>query len=204
MQSKFQQRYPRVEFRCFALSGRRLSSVDALLWLLEKKGCEQLAVINLITSQQPLGPIWEAEVEDWEMSFNLNLMLSVDLLNRFISAALSINVPTSIVLFAGAEAIQSQPGLSAVSTSKAALVRLVESTYADLQQHGYDKLIKLNVVDPGCAESSTLQEKPQPETEGASPMAVANLVQQLCDHRVNKDVSGNFLNAQDDHSGLFQ
>ena len=137
-----------------------VSSVQAMVCALDNipVGCRELSVVNLIASQLPAGPIWKNDLGEWQQTLELNLMLNVAIVNRFIGYAIRHQLPLSLVLFSGGGAAYARPNFSAYAVSKTAVLRLVENTYEELKLHGYDKLIQINAVAPGCVKSQLTEE----------------------------------------------
>jgi 3-oxoacyl-[acyl-carrier protein] reductase len=125
-----------------------LGKVD---WGITLSECSFL--INTVGLQPPIGAFIDVNLEEWEYNFKINLF-STSRITQIFAKHFSINGGGSIILFSGGGGSTPRPFFSSYSTSKAALVRFVETVSIELIQHN----IKINAIAPGVMPSRMMRE----------------------------------------------
>jgi NAD(P)-dependent dehydrogenase (short-subunit alcohol dehydrogenase family) len=153
----------------------------------------------------PIGPLETLEMRDWAKTIEVNLLGSV-YLTRAVLPGMKKRGGGKIVLLSGGGAAYGRPFFTSYSSSKAALVRFVESLAQEVEQSH----IRVNAIAPGPVNSRMWDEmrvaksaggpqlmeelKRMDETGGASPGRAAGLAVFLASERSAK-LSGRLLSA---------
>ena len=162
-------------------------------------------LINCTGVVGPIGPFETLDLHEWVQTIETNLIGSVHLV-RAVIPIMKKRGRGKIVLFSGGGAAYSRPYFTPYSSSKAALVRLVESLAGELTSAN----IQVNAVAPGPVNSRMWTEmraaassggvtllrelKQMDETGGASPERAAGLAAFLASDRSSR-LSGRLLSA---------
>jgi NAD(P)-dependent dehydrogenase (short-subunit alcohol dehydrogenase family) len=153
----------------------------------------------------PIGPLETLDMRDWAETIEVNLLGSV-YLARAVLPFMKECGRGKIILFSGGGAAYGRPYFTSYSSSKAAVVRFVESLGQELEAAN----IQVNAVAPGPVRSRMWDEmraageaggrklveelKRMEETDGASPDRAAGLVVFLASDRSNR-LTGRLVSA---------
>lgn len=100
-------------------------------------------------------PVWEYPVEDWQWSFDVNLMGVVHGLRSFVPRMLAQGTEGHIVTTASVAGLVSGSGSAVYSASKHAAVRITEALYASLREQGAP--IGVTLLCPGLVNTRIYQ-----------------------------------------------
>ncbi len=96
----------------------------------------------------PIGQFWEADLEQWKHAIEVNLYGLVHLCHAAIPHMIARG-RGSIIAFSGGGATMPLPRFSAYGSSKAAVVRFVETIAEELRHTG----VKVNAIAPGLVDT---------------------------------------------------
>lgn len=100
-------------------------------------------------------PVWEYPVEDWQWSFDVNLMGIVHGLRSFVPRMLAQGTEGHIVTTASVAGLLSGSGSPVYSAAKHAAVRITEALYASLRERGAP--IGVTLLCPGLVNTRIYQ-----------------------------------------------
>lgn len=162
--------------------------------------------------QGPIGPFLETSHRNWQETFETNLIGVANACRAVLPKMVSAR-QGKILALAGGGAANPRPNFTAYSSSKAALVRFVESLAEELRNHN----IQANCMSPGGAytamtdeillagEAAGWREVERAEevrrTGGVKPEKQIELACFLCSQQSNH-VAGKFLHVDDDWKRL--
>jgi NAD(P)-dependent dehydrogenase (short-subunit alcohol dehydrogenase family) len=160
----------------------------------------------------PIGPFVEAKPKAWAEAIDINLMGTVHACLAVLPQMIKRRSGKIIVL-AGGGAAYPRPNFSAYATSKAAIVRFVETVAEEVRDHN----IQINVFNPGGSYTHMTDEiiragnrAGQKEfeeaekvriTKGVAPEQQIQLARFLASDRSNH-ISGKFIEIADDWKKL--
>ena len=173
-------------------------------------------VINTAAVQGPIGQSWIISSKEWGDALRTNL-LGGFIITKCAVALMMSKGHGSIIHFSGGGAAYGRPNFSAYASSKAGLLRLVETVSHELQQSGCPG-ITINAVAPGAVRTAMTDEivrsteragaKEAAEAEavrrsgGTPPELITALVDFLCDPDMNKGLSGRLIHVREDYLGF--
>ena len=106
-------------------------------------------LVNAAATYGPIGPMWEADIEEWTRAVQINLggtfMCCHAVLPHMIGRSQG-----KIINFSGGGATFPLPRATAYGTSKAAIVRLTEALAEEVKEHN----IQVNAVAPGAVDTA--------------------------------------------------
>src|SRR5581483_9833056 len=162
-------------------------------------------LVNCTGVLGPIGPSADVSIDDWIEAVNINLIGSFRL-TRAVLPGMLTQGSGKIIHFSGGGAAYARPFFTSYSTSKAALVRFVESLAGELKEHHID----INTIAPGAVNSrmwnqmrssgdaggaSTITEiKKMEETGGVPPERAADLAAFLASE-LSDGLSGRLISA---------
>jgi NAD(P)-dependent dehydrogenase (short-subunit alcohol dehydrogenase family) len=110
-------------------------------------------LVNCAGILGPVGPATEMSVEEWAQTVEVNLMGSF-YLTRAVLKIMANNGGGKIIHFSGGGAAYGRPFFTAYGSSKAALVRFVESVADEVRENN----IQINAIAPGPVHSRMWEE----------------------------------------------
>ncbi len=96
----------------------------------------------------PIGPFWETDLDEWKRTIEVNLYGLVHLCRAVIPHMIA-GGRGSIIAFSGGGATTPLPRFSAYGSSKAAVVRFVETIAEEVRATG----IRVNAIAPGMVDT---------------------------------------------------
>lgn len=168
-------------------------------------------LVNNAGVAEPLGPLWEADAEEWWRNVEINLRGAFLTCHRFLPGMIARD-RGRIVNVASGSGISGIPYFSAYVTSKTALIRMTEVLAAELRGKG----VALFAIEPGTVRTAMAEDVLRSERgrrwlpwlqrifdEGldVTPERAAEMVLYLASGRADR-LSGRFLNVLDDLEAL--
>lgn len=181
-------------------------------------------LVNNAATPGPLGPMWEADADDWWHSFEVNLR-GPFLCSRAVLPGMIGRRRGRIINLATSAATVAVAHMGAYVVAKTALIRFTENLAAELVNSG----VSVFAIDPGTVRTAMSQHvleseagkkwlpwfrKPFDQGRDVPPEKAAQLVVQLASGSADA-LSGRFLSVADDlpklleqseeisHSGLY-
>ena len=145
------------------------------------------------------GPLAENNPVLWAQTIQVNLMGTFHTM-RYVLPEMIKRKRGSVINFSGGGAASSSPNFSAYGCSKAAVVRLTETTAQEVSKHN----IRVNVIAPGANQTDMLKEfieaggKARTFTTMDKPVGLALF---LASDR-SEGLNGRFLHVNDDWENL--
>jgi len=109
-----------------------------------------------------VGPLWQTDVAAFDEVVGVNLCGAYHVLHHGLRAMLAAGRAGTVVLFSGGGAAYARPRFAAYGAAKTAVVRLVESTAAELREAGHD--IGVFAIAPGAVHTAMTEEVLADET----------------------------------------
>jgi NAD(P)-dependent dehydrogenase (short-subunit alcohol dehydrogenase family) len=122
-------------------------------------------LVNAAGVYGPIGPTWEADIEEWIAAVHTNLV-GTFLCCRAVVPGMLARRRGRIISLSGGGAAAPLPALSAYAASKAAVVRLTETLAEEVKDSG----ITVNAIAPGTVDTR-LQDQILAAGKRAGPLA---------------------------------
>jgi NAD(P)-dependent dehydrogenase (short-subunit alcohol dehydrogenase family) len=170
-------------------------------------------LVNNAATPGPLGPMWEADADDWWHSFEVNLR-GPFLCSRAVLPAMIARRRGRIINLATSAATVAVAHMGAYVIAKTALIRFTENLAAELVNSG----VSVFAIDPGTVRTALSQHLLESEAgkkwlpwfrklfdqgRDVPPEKAAQLVVQLASGRADA-LSGRFLGVADDLPKLLE
>ena len=110
-------------------------------------------LVNSAATNDPVGPLWEVDPDDWWQCQNINLRGPVLLIRAVLPGMIKRGRGRIVNITSGAYSV-TLPYLSAYMVSKIALTKLTETLAVELQEHG----ISVFATEPGVVKNTTLND----------------------------------------------
>ncbi|MHB8512025.1 MAG: SDR family NAD(P)-dependent oxidoreductase [Actinomycetota bacterium] len=105
-------------------------------------------LVNAAGIYGPIGNAWEVDLQGWKQAMEINMFGFVHLCRAALPAMIARGAG-SIITFAGGGAASPLPRFTAYGTSKAAMVRYVETIAEELKDTG----VRVNAIAPGLVDT---------------------------------------------------
>lgn len=130
---------------------------------------EEFGEVNLLFNNAgvcPMGNAWELSARDWQWVLDVNVMGVVHGQRAFLPLMMSQTSSARIINMGSIAGLSSNPGGTAYTASKHAVVAISESLFMDLQIA--KSAVRVSVVCPGFVNTNLAAERGRSETEEVS------------------------------------
>ena len=110
-------------------------------------------LVNCAGIQQPIGPFWDTDIDEWIKNIHVNL-IGTAMCCKTILPFMMKKGKGKIINFSGGGATSGRPNFSAYSCSKSAVVRFTETLSMELEGSRID----VNAIAPGAVNTRMLKE----------------------------------------------
>jgi len=172
------------------------SAVEQLFIRISEITKEVHVLINAAAILGPSGLFCDNDPFQWFETFKINVFGTFNMM-KFVIPLMSSGQGGSIINFSGGGAASPSPDFSAYGASKAAIVRLTETTAAEISNRN----IRINVIAPGANKTRMLDQfinsggKPQTVVTIDKPVELVHFLSST----ISNHISGKFIHVLDDY-----
>ena len=128
--------------------------VQEIFSILNKSKINLFALINMASTQSPIGEFIECNIDEWSKNLSINLLGVVNMVYEFAKTSNKTDEKRKIINFSGGGATSSRPNFSGYGVSKTGVVKFTEILADEFENENID----INSVSPGAINTNMTDE----------------------------------------------